>query len=124
MAGDFRIRVESDAVLIFETGTLDFATSARAILCAIEEAKAHDIKCLLFDLREADLSNYYSYIVQHAETAAQAGLNPDYSIAVVGSRDRADVLAFVEMVARNRGWRARKFHDPDEARQWLRAGGG
>jgi hypothetical protein len=117
--GGFHIRVESDVVHIVETGTLDFATSNRAVIGAVEAAKASRTRCLLFDLRAADLSNYYSYIVRHAETAAQTGLDAGYGIAVVGPRDGADVLSFIELVARNRGWRARSFFELEPALEWL-----
>ncbi|HYD58063.1 MAG TPA: hypothetical protein VEB41_14265 [Burkholderiales bacterium] len=123
MSGDFRIRVESDVVFVVESGRLDFDASNHAIVLAVEAAKAASTKCLLFDVRDADLSNYYSYIVRHADMAADTGIDAGFSIAVVGRPDATDVLSFIELVARNRGWRAKCFYDPDKALAWLRGAG-
>lgn len=119
MAADFRIHLRSGVVMVVETGQLDYATSRRAIAESIEAAKAAGTKRILFDLRDADLSNYYSYIVRHAETASERGLDASYSMAVVGQRAQADVLSFIDMVARNRGWRLRIFPEVGPALEWL-----
>lgn len=124
MAGDFRIRVESAVVHVIETGTLDYPTSNRALVGAIEAARASGTKRLLFDLRDADLSDFYSYIVRHAETATEMGLDASYSLAILGRPERADVLSFVETVARNRGWRAMSFFALDAALEWLASDAG
>ena len=122
MAGDFRIRVDSGVVFVVENGTLDYATSYRALAAAVEAANAAATPCLLIDVRDADLTNYYSYIVRHAEAAGEFGLDSRFRIAVVGQPGAADVLSFIETVARNRGLKVRCFLDADPALDWLRSG--
>jgi hypothetical protein len=121
VAGDFRIRVDSGVVFVVESGTLDFSTSYRALASAVEAAKAAATTCLLIDVRDADLTNYYSYIVRHAEAAGEFGLDSRFRIAVLGQAGAADVLSFIETVARNRGLKVRSFLEVEPALDWLRA---
>jgi hypothetical protein len=123
VAGDFRIRIDSGVVFVVERGTLDFATSYRALAAAVEAANAAATTCLLIDVRDADLTNYYSYIVRHAEAAGEFGLDSRFRIAVLGQPAAADVLSFIERVASNRGLKVRCFLEADAALDWLRSSG-
>jgi hypothetical protein len=93
-----------DVVVITHTGAINFDDAHNAIGIGLTSAQKAAGKKLLFDLRFADLSNYYSFIVRHAELAPGMGL---------------DVSSFTERVVRNRGWNARHFFSMDEALEWL-----
>lgn len=121
MAGDFRIRVDSGVVFVVERGTLDFATSYQALAAAVKAANEAATTCLLIDVRDADLTNYYSYIVRHAEAAGEFGLDSRFRIAVLGHPAAADVLSFIETVARNRNLKVRAFLEVEPALDWLRS---
>jgi hypothetical protein len=76
---------------------------------------------VLFDLRQADLANYYSYTVRHGELAPRLGLDTSFVLAFVSRPGAIDVAQFMERVAINRGWRARAFTDLAAAEKWLGA---
>ena len=102
---------------------MDFKDADSAISVAITTARNENAKKLLFDLQRADLANYYSFIVRHAERGLEMGLDATFLVAFVGAREAADVLAFMERVVRNRGWNARQFFSMDEALKWLAESG-
>jgi hypothetical protein len=108
-----------DVVVITHTGAINFDDAHNAIGIGLTSAQKAAGKKLLFDLRLADLSNYYSFIVRHAELAPGMGLDASFLVAFVGTREAADVLSFTERVVRNRGWNARHFFSMDEALEWL-----
>jgi hypothetical protein len=92
-----------DVVVITHTGAINFDDAHNAIGIGLTSAQKAAGKKLLFDLRLADLSNYYSFIVRHAELAPGMGLDASFLVAFVGTREAADVLSFTERVVRNRG---------------------
>jgi hypothetical protein len=118
MAAEFRLEIRGDVVLVVERGVPLFEETSKALAAAIQAAKEHGRK-ILFDHRLADLSNYYSYIVRHAESALAIGLDHTFRIALVGTPDQGDVMSFMVTVGRNRGWNSRCFLGFDEALQWL-----
>lgn len=120
MAAEFRIEIRGDVVIVLEKGAPLFEDTARALGDAIRAARDSGKK-ILFDHRLADLSNYYSYIVRHAEAAQLIGLDNTFRIALVGLPEQDDVLSFMVTVGHNRGWNSRRFFDFDDALQWLRA---
>jgi hypothetical protein len=87
-----------DVVVITHKGAIDFDEAHNAIGIGLTSAKKAAGKKLLFDLRFADLSNYYSFIVRHAELAPGMGLDASFLVAFVGTREAADVLSFTERV--------------------------
>jgi hypothetical protein len=111
-----------EVVVITHKGAMDFDEAHKAIGIALTSARNAAARKLLFDLRFADLSNYYSFIVRHAELAPEMGLDDSFLVAFVGTREAADVLSFTERVVRNRGWNARRFFSMEEALQWLANG--
>lgn len=120
MSANFHVRVHEGVVVVTHVGNLHFEDTNRSIAAAVEAARTTGSKIVLFNLTGAQLSNYYSYSVRHAELAPKLGLDTTYRIAIVGIAAADDILSFMEMVAQNRGWRAQRFFDIDEAMRWLR----
>jgi hypothetical protein len=118
----FEISVAYGVVVITLHGDLDYEEVNQAIAAGVKTAGASHSLGMLFDLRSADVANYYSYSVRHAETAPQLGLDTSFALAFVGTGESRDVLSFMETVARNRGWRARAFTAMPPALKWLSHG--
>ena len=118
-ARNFEVEARAGVVVICLQGSLDYEETNRAISRAVEAAAKASTTRMLFDLRRADLANYYSYTVRHAEVAPRLGLHTGFTLAFLGAPAAHDVIAFMEMVARNRGWRARAFTRLGEAMKWL-----
>lgn len=118
MPAEFRVELRGDVVVVLEHGAPGFEDTNKALAAAIRTAREGGRK-ILFDHRLADLSNYYSYIVRHAEAAPGMGLDSTFRIALVGLPEQDDVLSFMVRVGQNRGWKSRRFFDVDEALQWL-----
>ena len=121
MATEFSVEVRQGVVVVTYVGKLEYAESNKAIAAGAEAAVHAGTRRLLFDVRRADLANYYSHIVRHAEFAPELGLDTAYQLAFVGLPEAAEVLEFAELVTRNRGWNARHFLDFDAALAWLTA---
>jgi hypothetical protein len=101
-------------------GSLQYEQTNQCIAAAARAARAAGSRSVLFDFRAADLANYYSYTVRHADVAPRLGLDTRFSLAFVGTTHAGEVLRFMEQVARSRGWRARAFHNMARALAWLR----
>ncbi len=121
MAADYRVYVDAGVVVVEHVGALQFDDTNDAIGKAAEAARDANSKRVLFDLRRAELANYYSYSVRHAEVAPSLGLDTSHKLAFVGERGAADILSFIERVTRNRGWKARCFFDMDQAFEFLQS---
>jgi hypothetical protein len=119
MGGNFRIEVTKGVVVVTHTGRLEYADTNKAIAAASEAAVKAGTKQVLFDFRQADIANYYSYAVRHAEFAPDFGLDTTYKIAFLGLPEAIDVLSFMETVAKNHGWQARYFFHFEGALVWL-----
>ena len=114
----FRITLRGDVVVVTEQGLARFEDVEQALVAAISAA-GDSGKKILFDHRLADISNYYGYIVRHAETALRIGLDATFRVALLGTPEQDDILSFMVTVGRNRGWNSRCFSDLDEALAWL-----
>ncbi len=114
-----RVHVHGGVVIMKQAGDPQFEEANRAIAAAVEAARRANTNRILFDLRRVNLANYYSYAVRHAEIGPQLGLDTNLAIALVGERDQADVLSFIERVGQNRGMNVRRFFGMREALQWL-----
>jgi hypothetical protein len=119
VAADFNVSVADDVVIVSHVGRLEYHDTNRSIEAAAQAAAKAGTKLVLFDFTRADLANYYSYAVRHAEFAPELGLDTTYKIAFVGLPAAIDVLEFIQRVTRNRGWRAHYFLSLDEAVDWL-----
>lgn len=119
MAAEFDLEVRDHIIVVAQRGSPTFEEANEVIAATVVAALGARTNNLLFDVRLADLANYYSYIVRHAEIAPSLGLHTGFRIAIVGLRDQADVLSFMARVGQNRGWQAQTFFDVDEAVDWL-----
>jgi hypothetical protein len=124
MAARFDIEMRDDVVVVHEEGTLRFEETQQALADAIEAALEGGTRKILFDHRRVDLANYYSHIVRHADLAPGLGLDASFRIALVGLPEQDDVLSFIVMVGRNRGWNSQRFFDFDAALLWLQSAQG
>jgi hypothetical protein len=115
----FDVRADAGVCRVALHGALDYDESNKAIAAAAECAAQHRVDRVLFDLRDADASNYYSYIVRHAEEAPSLGFERSYRVAFVARPESMPVVEFMALVARNHGWQARAFAEIDEADGWL-----
>lgn len=119
MSAGFHVRVHEGVVVVTHVGDLQFEDASQSIVAAAEAARTAGSKLVLFNLTRAELPSYYSYSVRQAELAPKLGLDTSYRIAIVGVSAADDMLSFMEMVAQNRGWQARRFFDAGEAMRWL-----
>ncbi len=118
MATGFDVQVRGDIVIVVGMGVPAFDEASNALASAIAEARVLKKK-ILFDHRLLDLSNYYGYIVRHAEMAPYMGLDGTFRMAHVGTPSQDEVMSFMVLVGHNRGWNVRCFFDFDEALRWL-----
>lgn len=122
MTNGFNIHLEDDVVIVTHVGYLQFDQTNKALAGTVEAAQRGRIKRVLIDHRQADTSNYYNYIVRHAEVAPHLGLDESYKLAFLGLPSQVGVLDFIVTVTRNRGWQSQFFVDRDSALAWLRSG--
>jgi hypothetical protein len=116
----YDILVEDRYLHVIYRGDQDFATTNQAIREAAQRARDSGAHALLFNISRSNRDGYISEVVRHAEMARELGLN-GFRIAFYGPPEKLDAVAFMETVARNRGFNARGFTDIDEAVKWLLA---
>jgi hypothetical protein len=121
VSGPFLVHVDDGVVIVEQIGDLQFDETNKAIAAAVAAARGANSKRVLFDLTRAQLANYYSYTVRHAELAPDLGLDVSYALAFVGRPEADDVLSFIALTTRNRGWKSRYFFDRQAALEWLAA---
>lgn len=119
MAAEFRVELRGDVVIVVRKGAPVFEDTQSAMAAAVAAAQEAGTKKILFDVRLADLTNFYSYIVRDVNLDPLLGLDTTFRICVVGSRAQADVMSFIVRVRQMRGWEAQWFVDMDEALNWL-----
>lgn len=122
MPAEFQVEVRGDVVVIVRKGAPLFEDTQRAMAAAVAAARDAGTKKILFDVRLADLANFYSYIVRDVNLDPLLGLDTGFRICVVGSREQKDVMSFIVRVREMHGWKAQWFFDMDEALKWLASG--
>jgi hypothetical protein len=123
MRAEFDVELRGDVVAVVRKGAPLFEDTQKAVAAAVAAAREVGSKKILFDVRLADLTNFYSYIVRDVDLDPLLGLDTDFSICVVGSREQVEVMSFIVRVRQTRGWEAKWFFDMDEALKWLAEGG-
>jgi hypothetical protein len=96
-----------------------FEDTQEAMAAAVAAAEGAGTKKILFDVRLADLANFYNYILRNVNLDPLLGLDTSFRICVVGSRKQADVMSFIVRVRQMHGWKAQWFYEIDEALKWL-----
>jgi hypothetical protein len=119
MPAEFHVEVRGDVVVIVRKGAPLFEDTQSAMAAAVAAARDAGTKKILFDVRLADLANFYSYIVRDVNLDPLLGLDTGFRICVVGSREQKDVMSFIVRVREMHGWKAQWFFDMDEALKWL-----
>lgn len=119
MPAQFHVELRGDVVVVVRKGAPVFEDTQKAMAAAVAAAHDAGTKKLLFDVRLADLTNFYSYIVRDVNLDPLLGLDTSFRICVVGSPDQANVMSFIVRVRQMHGWDARWFVDMDEALKWL-----
>ena len=64
MSAELHVEVRGDVVVIVRKGVPLFEDTQTAMAAAVAAARDVGTKKLLFDVRLADLANFYSYIVR------------------------------------------------------------
>lgn len=119
MPTELHVEVRGDVVVIVRKGAPLFEDTQTAMAAALAAARDMGTKKILFDVRLADLTNFYGYIVRAVNLDSLLGLDTGFRICVVGSREQADVMSFIVRVREMHGWKAQWFFDMDEALKWL-----
>jgi hypothetical protein len=119
MPAEFHVELRGDVVVVVRRGAPLFEDTQKAMAAAVAAAWDAGTKKILFDVRLADLVNFYSYIVREVNLDPLLGLDTSFCICVVGSREQADVMSFIVRVRQMRGWKSECFFDVDEALKWL-----
>jgi hypothetical protein len=119
MPAEFHVELRGDVVAVVRKGAPQFEDTQQAMAAAVAAARDAGTKTILFDVRLADLTNFYSYIVRAANLDPLLGLDTSFRICVVGSREQLDVMSFIVRVRQMHGWKAQMFVDMDEALKWL-----
>jgi hypothetical protein len=115
----FDIEVRDDVVVVLRKGAPVFEDTQKAMAAAVAAARDAGTKKILFDVRLADLANFYSYIVRDVNLDPLLGLDTSFLICVVGMREQVDVMSFIVRVRQMHGWNAQWFVDMDEGMKWL-----
>jgi hypothetical protein len=123
MQAEFELELRGDVVVVVRKGAPLFEDTQKAMAAAVEAARRAQTRKILFDVRLADLTNFYSYIVRDVDLDPSLGLDTSYRLCVVGSREQVEVMSFIVRVRQMRGWVAGWFVDMDEALEWLAHGG-
>lgn len=123
MPAEFHVELRGDVVVVVRKGAPLFEDTQKAAAAATAAARDAETKKILFDVRLADLTNFYSYIVRNVNLDPLLGLDTSFRICIVGSREQMDVMSFIVRVRQMRGWEARCFFDMNEALEWLAEGG-
>lgn len=84
----------------------------------VETAAAHDCKCVVSDLRRAEVSFTTMEMMDALEILAVEGVDRGWERALIAAEPFGE-CRFFETIARNRGYSVPVFTDVVEARRWL-----
>lgn len=114
---------EHDCLICTIAGDLNLEKVGDCVKQITEEAKKNNCKCLLNDLRRANLDLSIVDLYMTAEKVISKELDRSWRRAIVVDVD-SEKAEFYETTAHNRGLSIRIFNDIDEALKWLKAGSG
>ena len=120
MATDIQVKMEQGIVRVVYRGKPQFHLTTEMMREVGRVASENRSTMLLFDVREAEDSEYHVSAIKHTELAPALGINQSYRTALLG-RKGDPRLPYIEDVAVNRGFRLKVFTDEAEAVAWLRA---
>ena len=119
MQAGFHVQLRGDVVVVVRRGAPLFEDTQEAMAAAVAAARDAGTNKILFDVRLADLTNFYSYIVRDVNLDPLLGLDTSFRICVVGTREQVQVMSFIVRVREMHGWKAQWFVDMEEALKWL-----
>lgn len=120
MADDDIAIDERDGIIrVVYRGRVRYDSVERLLREVVRIASESGGRRILFDVRDAQYSNYHIETIQHAERGRVLGLDSTYRIAFLGSADEP-MLRYIENVSINRGYQVKAFTEEDAADGWLR----
>jgi hypothetical protein len=118
-AAKFRVERRGDVAVLVQEGAPLFDETTQSLSAAVAAAAEIGSKKIIIDARLSDLTNYYAFVVRHAELLPLMGFDGSFRSAIVGTPEQVYVMDFIVTVGRNRGWTVRRFFDLDAALEWL-----
>ena len=119
MPTELHVEVRGDVVIMVRKGAPLFDDTQDGMAAAVAAARDVGTTKILFDVRLADLTNLYSYIVRAVNLDPLREQATSFRICLVGLREQADVMSFIVRVREMHGWKFQWFLDMGEALKWL-----
>src|SRR5688572_28068754 len=117
MSDRIQVAVDGPVVTVTLRGKTTMMLSIEAVLRAVFKAHNSGASGVLFDIRESTSEDFKTRVLKQADQATRTGIGA-YRIAVL-ARAVDPRIGFIEDVATSRGYDARCFTDPAQAREWL-----
>ena len=115
---DIRITTEAGIIRVVYRGRVEFDLTTNMLREVAEIAAKDNTRLLLIDIRDADYKLYHLETLEHAQQGRSLGIDSTFRIAFLGAENEG-MLAFVENVAVNGGYRSKAFTAEPEALAWL-----
>jgi hypothetical protein len=116
--GQISVSVENDVVRVTSVGRAS-ELAELAIERARDSAQAHKLQRVLFDIRQVDMDDGFTRIMNYGELARRLGFDNSYRFAVLNSHFD-DKMRFIEITAVAYQLHARIFTDAGAALDWLK----
>jgi len=115
---DIRITTEAGIIRVVYRGRVEFDLTTNMLREVAKVAARDNTRLLLIDVRDADYKLYHLETLEHAQQGRSLGIDSTFRIAFLGAENEG-MLAFVENVAVNGGYRSKAFTAEPEALAWL-----
>jgi len=117
---DIQISSEGGIVRVTYRGVVEYGATTDMLRKVAQIAGEHQVKLVLFDIRDADYENYAVATVRHAEEGPTLGIDKiGFRFAFLGAAGNP-MLKYIENVSVNRGYQVKTFTDEAGALAWLR----
>jgi len=120
MTQDIQITMEEGLVRVTYRGIVEYGATTEMLRKVGQLAAERQVRLVLFDIRDADYSNYSTATLRHAEEAPALGIDKTtLRFAFLGAAGNP-MLKFIEDVSVNRGYQVKTFTDEAAGLAWLR----
>jgi hypothetical protein len=119
MPFDVRYDPEHDCIISRYSGDLDMKSFREYAAEMAKTASKHDCKCLINDMREAEIKWSTVDLYNLPNLLDSEGITRSWKRAILFT-EISENARFFETAARNKGYRVKIFTDRDEAMGWLR----
>jgi len=120
MTQDIQITMEEGLVRGTYRGIVEYGATTEMLRKVGQMAAERQVKLVLFDIRDADYSNYSVATLRHAEEGPALGIDKiTFRIAFLGAAGNP-MLKYIEDVSVNRGYQVKSFTDEGAGLAWLR----